>query len=145
MTIPEACNLVLEAGSMGKGGEIFVFDMGKSVKIYDLAKKMIRLSGLEVGKDIEIKEIGLRPGEKLHEELLAIQENTKHTYHPKIMIAQVDEYGHQTVKEQFIELKECLASCDNLEMVRCLKKIVPEYISNNSVFASLDLKKIVNE
>ena len=145
MTIPEACNLVLEAGSMGQGGEIFVFDMGESVKIYDLAKKMIRLSGLEVGKDIEIKEIGLRPGEKLHEELLAIKENTKNTYHPKIMIARVDEYAHQTVKEQLSNLSECLSAGDNLELVRCVKKIVPEYISNNSVFASLDLKKIVNE
>ena len=145
MTIPEACNLVLEAGAMGQGGEIFVFDMGKSVKIYDLAKKMIRLSGLEVGKDIEIKEIGLRPGEKLHEELLAIQENTKNTYHPKIMIAQVEEYEHHKVKEQFLELHQCLSSCNNLELVRRLKNIVPEYISNNSVFASLDLKKIVNE
>ena len=145
MTIPEACNLVLEAGAMGQGGEIFVFDMGESVKIFDLAKKMIRLSGLEVGKDIEIKEIGLRPGEKLHEELLAVKENTKKTHHPKIMIAQVEEYSYTSVKEQFTELNTCLSSCDNLELVKCLKKIVPEYISNNSVFASLDLKKIVNE
>ena len=145
MTIPEACNLVLEAGAMGQGGEIFVFDMGESVKIYDLAKKMIRLSGLEVGRDIEITEIGLRPGEKLHEELLAIKENTKNTYHPKIMIAQVDEYAFKTVREQLGELHDCLSACENLELVKCLKKIVPEYISNNSVFASLDLKKIVNE
>ena len=130
---------------MGQGGEIFVFDMGESVKIFDLAKKMIRLSGLEVGKDIEIKEVGLRPGEKLHEELLAIRENTKGTHHPKIMIAQVDEYSFNEVKEQLKELDECLITCKNLELVRCLKKIVPEYISNNSVFASLDLKKIVNE
>lgn len=145
MTIPEACNLVLEAGAMGKGGEIFVFDMGESVKIYDLAKKMIKLSGLQLGKDIEIKEVGLRPGEKLYEELLATEENTKPTYHPKIMIAEVDLYNFEDVSNGVSHLIDCLDSSDNLEMVKCLKSIVPEYISNNSVFASLDLKKIVNE
>lgn len=145
MTIPEACNLVLEAGAMGQGEEIFVFDMGESVRIYDLAKKMIKLSGLEVGKDIEIKEIGLRPGEKLYEELLAVKENTKKTYHPKIMIAQVEKYSLTKVREAFAELDKSMEHCENLELVGCLKRIVPEYISNNSVFASLDMKKIVNE
>src|SRR5690606_22270978 len=100
MTIPEACNLVLEAGAMGNGGEIFVFDMGESVKIIDLAKKMVKLSGLKPGKDIEIVEVGLRPGEKLYEELLAIQENTVKTHHPKILIAQIAAYEFDTVKKQ---------------------------------------------
>ncbi len=145
MTIPEACNLVLEAGAMGQGEEIFVFDMGESVRIYDLAKKMIKLSGLEVGKDIEIREVGLRPGEKLYEELLTISENTKKTYHPKIMIAQVEKYSLSKVREAIAELEESMDHGENLELVGCLKRIVPEYISNNSVFASLDMKKIVNE
>ena len=144
MTIPEACNLVLEAGSMGKGGEIFIFDMGESVKIYDLAKKMIRLSGLKLGTDIEIKEIGLRPGEKLYEELLAVEENTKKTHHPKIMIANIIAEDPKKVREEFEDMQGCLSTGDNLKMVRILKEIVPEFISNNSVFASLDMKKIVN-
>lgn len=146
MTIPEACNLVLEAGAMGKGGEIFVFDMGDSVKIYDLARKMIKLSGLRLNKDIEIKEIGLRPGEKLFEELLALKENTKATYHPKIMIAEVSKMPRAEVMNRMKALQTCLESTtDNLELVRCLKELVPEFISNNSIFASLDMKKIVNE
>ncbi len=144
MTISEACNLVLEAGSMGKGGEIFIFDMGESVKIYDLAKKMIRLSGLKLGTDIEIKEIGLRPGEKLYEELLAVEENTKKTHHPKIMIANIIAEDPKKVREEFEDMQGCLSTGDNLKMVRILKEIVPEFISNNSVFASLDMKKIVN-
>ncbi len=145
MTIPEACNLVLEAGSMGQGGEIFVFDMGESVKIYDLARKMVKLSGLQLDKDIEIKEVGLRPGEKLYEELLAIRENTKHTHHPKILIAEVDSHSYKSVMHSFEDLQEAMQGTDNLALVGCLKKIVPEFISNNSIFASLDLKKIVNE
>jgi FlaA1/EpsC-like NDP-sugar epimerase len=145
MTIPEACNLVLEAGSMGQGGEIFVFDMGESVKIYDLAKKMVKLSGLQLGKDIEIKEVGLRPGEKLYEELLAVRENTKNTHHPKILIAEVDSHSYKSVMHSFEDLQEAMQGTDNLALVGCLKKIVPEFISNNSIFASLDLKKIVNE
>lgn len=146
MTIPEACNLVLEAGAMGKGGEIFVFDMGDSVKIYDLAKKMVKLSGLRLNQDIEIKEIGLRPGEKLFEELLALKENTKSTYHPKIMIAEVAEMPREKVLKLLQELDSCIENTtENLELVRCLKKLVPEFISNNSIFASLDMKKIVNE
>jgi FlaA1/EpsC-like NDP-sugar epimerase len=145
MTIPEACNLVLEAGAMANGGEIFVFDMGESVKIYDLARKMIKLSGLKLGKDIEIVEVGLRPGEKLYEELLAVQENTKATHHPKILVADVIEYEHKEVSEKTKKLKVALESGDNLELVKKLKAIVPEFISNNSIFASLDLKKIANE
>ncbi len=145
MTIPEACNLVLEAGSMGQGGEIFVFDMGESVKIYDLAKKMVKLSGLQLNKDIEIKEVGLRPGEKLYEELLAVRENTKNTHHPKILIAEVDSHSYKSVMHSFEDLQEAMQGTDNLLLVSVLKKIVPEFISNNSIFASLDLKKIVNE
>lgn len=145
MTIPEACNLVLEAGSMGQGGEIFVFDMGESVKIYDLAKKMVKLSGLQLDKDIEIKEVGLRPGEKLYEELLAVRENTKITHHPKILIAEQNSHSYKSVMSSFDDLQEAMQSSDNLPLVSCLKKIVPEFISNNSIFASLDLKKIVNE
>ncbi len=145
MTIPEACNLVLEAGSMGQGGEIFVFDMGESVKIYDLAKKMVKLSGLQLNKDIEIKEVGLRPGEKLYEELLAVRENTKNTHHPKILIAEVDSHSYKSVMHSFEDLQVAMQGTDNLALVGCLKKIVPEFISNNSIFASLDLKKIVNE
>ncbi|WP_417602173.1 polysaccharide biosynthesis protein [Owenweeksia hongkongensis] len=145
MTIPEACNLVLEAGSMGQGGEIFVFDMGESVRIYDLAKKMVMLSGLELDKDIEIKEVGLRPGEKLYEELLAIKENTKETHHPKILIAETTCQSHSDILKQFEDLKHSLLNEDNLKVVAAIKKIVPEFISNNSIFASLDLKKIVND
>ncbi|MGB0178093.1 MAG: polysaccharide biosynthesis protein, partial [Owenweeksia sp.] len=140
-----ACNLVLEAGAMGNGGEIFVFDMGESVKIIDLARKMIKLSGLQLGKDIEIAEIGLRPGEKLYEELLAVKENTKPTHHPKILIAQVESSPYNKVRSLVAKLEEGLESKDNLDMVAELKTIVPEFISNNSIFASLDLKKIVND
>src|SRR5699024_5231216 len=98
MTIPEACQLVLEAGAMGKGGEIFIFDMGKSIKIVDLAKKMVKLSGLTLGRDIQIVFTGLRPGEKIKEELLNDSENTIATHHPKIMIAKVRTYDFHTVK-----------------------------------------------
>ncbi len=145
MTIPEACNLVLEAGAMGNGGEIFVFDMGESVRIIDLAKKMVKLSGLQLGKDIEIVEVGLRPGEKLYEELLAVKENTKPTHHPKILIAEVEPVAYNKVKHLVNHLEHNLENKDNLDMVAELKAIVPEFISNNSIFASLDLKKIVND
>lgn len=145
MTIPEACNLVLEAGSMGKGGEIFVFDMGESVKIYDLAKKMIKLSGLTLGRDIEIVEIGLRPGEKLYEELLANKENTINTYHPKIMIAQTESYKMAEVEVALQNLHLAHQQCHNLNMVRSLKNLVPEFISNNSIYGELDLKQVENE
>ena len=138
MTIPEACNLVLEAGAMGQGGEIFVFDMGSPVKIYDLARKMIQLSGLEPERDISIVEVGLRPGEKLYEELLAGQENTIHTHHPKIMKARVRQHDEQQTAALLQQLSELILEGDDYALVRKMKEIVPEFISNNSVFASLD-------
>lgn len=139
MTIPEACQLVLEAGIMGDGGEIFVFDMGESVKIIDLAKKMIQLSGLELGKDIEIKVTGLRPGEKLYEELLAEEENTIPTHHPQILKAKIrnEEVSQLKEIENLIKLFE---SQKNDEIVLKMKQIVPEFISNNSDFEKLDKK-----
>ncbi len=140
MTIPEACQLVLEAGAFGKGGEIYIFDMGESVKIIDLAKKMIQLSGLELKKDIQIEFTGLRPGEKLYEELLATQENTLPTHHPKIMIAQVREYEFESISKDINELILLFDKQDNLSIVSMMKQIVPEYISNNSPFEVLDRK-----
>ncbi|MBN9295155.1 MAG: polysaccharide biosynthesis protein [Flavobacteriia bacterium] len=136
MTIPEACQLVLEAGTMGNGGEIFVFDMGKSVKIIDLARKMIQLSGLTEGKDIEIKFTGLRPGEKLYEEVLSDKENTTATYHPQILIAKTRKTEEKTIQllEEFFNLERE----DNFIIVKKIKEIVPEYISNNSVYSKLD-------
>ena len=140
MTIPEACQLVLEASAMGKGGEIFIFDMGESVNISDLAKKMIRLSGLELGKDIQIQYTGLRPGEKLYEELLANEENTLPTHHPKIMIAKVKEYDFETISNDINELV-CLFDAQNNEaIVKKMKAIVPEFISKNSIYEQLDLE-----
>jgi len=138
MTIPEACQLVLEAGTMGKGGEIFVFDMGESIKIIDLAKKMIQLSGLELNKDIEIKITGLRPGEKLYEELLTTDENTIPTHHDKILIGKIKEYLLEEVKPQIESLIEMYNSQDNFSIVKKMKEIVPEFISNNSVFSKFD-------
>jgi len=138
MTIPEACQLVLEAGATGNGGEIFVFDMGKSVKIADLAKKMVKLSGLSLGSDIEIKYTGLRPGEKLYEELLNSAENTIATHHKKIMKAQVREYEYGTITSQIEELAKLANEFDNYAIVKKIKEIVPEFISNNSVFEKLD-------
>jgi FlaA1/EpsC-like NDP-sugar epimerase len=138
MTIPEACQLVLEAGAMGTGGEIFIFDMGKSVKIVDLAKKMIKLSGLQLGKDIQISFTGLRPGEKLYEELLADKENTLPTHHPQIMIAKVRNYEFETVKKQMQTLLEKLSEQDHLSLVNQMKSIVPEFISQNSIYEQLD-------
>ena len=138
MTIPEACQLVLEAGHMGEGGEIFVFDMGESVKIYDLALKMIQLSGLQVGKDIEIKVTGLRPGEKLYEELLANEENTLQTHHPQILKAEVRVYDFDTVSADIVNLITEFTSQNNHAIVKKMKAIVPEFISNNSQFSSLD-------
>jgi FlaA1/EpsC-like NDP-sugar epimerase len=140
MTIPEACQLVLEAGAMGNGGEIFIFDMGEPVRIVDLAKKMIQLSGLELGKDIQIVFTGLRPGEKLTEELLNNEENTIPTHHPKIMIAKVREYTFETIDKNIRELITLFDDQDNLEMVSKMKEIVPEFISNNSVYEKLDQK-----
>lgn len=138
MTIPEACQLVLEAGCMGNGGEIFVFDMGKSVKILDLAKKMIKLSGLKEGVDIKIIYTGLRPGEKLFEELLANTENTLPTHHQQILIGKVREYEFNDVQKFINELIVLFDSQDNLKIVSKMKDIVPEFVSNNSVFQSLD-------
>lgn len=138
MTIPEACQLVLEAGTMGNGGEVFVFDMGKSIKIIDLAKQMIRLSGFEVDKDIKIKITGLRPGEKLYEELLTSSENTIPTHHPKIMIGKVQEYHFESIKEQIRDLVESYDTQNNDLIVRKMKDLVPEFISNNSIFSKFD-------
>lgn len=140
MTIPEACQLVLEASAMGNGGEIFVFDMGESVKIIDLAKNMIKLSGLEIGKDIEIKISGLRPGEKLYEELLSDQETTMQTHHPKILKAKVKEIHSEEI-EKIKVLVDMFNSQNNFEIVSKMKEIVPEYISNNSVYSKLDKKE----
>jgi FlaA1/EpsC-like NDP-sugar epimerase len=138
MTIPEACRLVLEAGAMGRGGEIFIFDMGKSVKIYDLAKKMIQLSGLVPGRDIDIVFTGLREGEKLYEELLNQKENTLRTHHQKIMIAKVQEYAYLDMNK-YIELFNDLVNDRNeLKMVALMKELVPEFRSNYSRYEVLD-------
>ncbi len=138
MTIPEACRLVLEAGAMGKGGEIFVFDMGEPVKVLDLAKKMIRMSGRQLGRDIKIIFTGLRPGEKLYEELLNNAENTLPTYHEKIMIATVREYDFREVSEQINELIACASKHYVLPTVARMKQLVPEFVSKNSAYEQLD-------
>jgi FlaA1/EpsC-like NDP-sugar epimerase len=138
MTIPEACRLVLEAGTMGVGGEIYIFDMGKSVKIFDMAKRMIALSGLEYPNDIDIKITGLRPGEKLYEELLADGENTQKTYHEKIMIAKTQNIDVALVLLSIDKLFSKKNQLSNLEIVGVIKEIVPEYISKNSQFEKLD-------
>jgi FlaA1/EpsC-like NDP-sugar epimerase len=141
MTIPEASQLVLEAGAMGDGGEIFIFDMGQSVKIYDLAKNMIKLSGLRYPEDINIKITGLRPGEKLYEELLANGENTLPTYHKKIMISKTREMDYTHIRSKIDEL--CVSNMFfNGSTVSLMKEIVPEYISNNSDLCRLDKKKV---
>ncbi len=139
MTIPEASQLVLEAAVMGQGGEIFIFDMGESVKIFDLAKNMVKLSGLRYPEDIDIKVTGLRPGEKLYEELLANGENTLPTYNKKIMIGKVRELDYTKVRSQIDEL--CISNMFfSGDTVKLMKKIVPEYVSNNSEFCKLDDK-----
>ena len=137
MTIPEACRLVLEAGSMGNGGEIYIFDMGKPVKIVDLAKRMISLSGRT---DVKIEFTGLRHGEKLYEELLNVKELTKPTYHDKIMIATVREYDYDEVKERIQKLIDVSYTYDQMKIVSAMKDIVPEFISKNSCFEALDKK-----
>ncbi len=138
MTIPEACQLVLEAGNMGVGGEIFIFDMGKLTKIVDLARKMVKLSGLTLGKDIQIIYTGLRPGEKIFEELLTDSENTIATHHEKIMIGKVRQYNFEEVKKGVDELIQSYTLQDNMVMVAKMKHIVPEFKSKNSIFESLD-------
>ncbi|UAM96581.1 polysaccharide biosynthesis protein [Polaribacter litorisediminis] len=138
MTIPEACRLVLEAGTMGVGGEIYIFDMGKSVKIYEMAKRMISLSGLKYPEDIDIKITGLRPGEKLYEELLAAGENTVKTYHEKIMIAKTQQVNTTAILELLQELVLKINKLSNVEIVTMLKEMVPEFLSNNSKFEKLD-------
>ncbi|KOF03288.1 polysaccharide biosynthesis protein [Roseivirga seohaensis subsp. aquiponti] len=144
MTIPEACSLVLEAGVMGNGGEIFVFDMGKSIKIVDLAKRMIQLSGLKEGKDIDIVFSGLRPGEKLYEELLDDKENTMSTHHPKIMIAKVRSLDFSKVKSHYSDLEGLIYSSPSsgddidMKMVKVLKSLIQEYRSKESKFTMLD-------
>ncbi|MBQ6083240.1 MAG: polysaccharide biosynthesis protein [Bacteroidales bacterium] len=137
MTIPEACSLVLEAGAIGGDGDIFVFDMGKPVKIYDLASKMIKLSHMP---DVQIEITGLRPGEKLYEELLATKENTMPTEHPKIMHAKVREYTQEEVDNEIAKLLEILPTCNDFDIVKQMKVIVPEFKSNNSVYQILDKK-----
>ncbi|MBQ8721671.1 MAG: polysaccharide biosynthesis protein [Paludibacteraceae bacterium] len=138
MTIPEACQLVLEAGTIGNGGEIFIFDMGMPVKIADLAKKMIRLSGLEPGVDIQIEYTGLRPGEKLYEELLNNEELVKPTSHDKIMIANVREYEYDEMLPMYDKLFEYAQENQNYLVVRTMKEMVPEYKSQNSVYQQID-------
>jgi len=139
MTIPEACMLVLEAGSMGQGGEIFIFDMGSPVKIVNLARKMIRLAGYIPEVDIKIEYTGLRPGEKLYEELLNQKEITIKTYNPKIMIAKVQEYDYDKVTLQIDELIQYSFMCKNFLTVSLMKKIVPEFLSKNSQYERLDV------
>ena len=141
MTIPEACSLVLEAGVMGEKEDIFVFDMGEPVRIYDLAKKMIKLSGKD---DIEIEITGLRPGEKLYEELLATKENTIPTEHSKIMRAKVSHYTEEEVNEKIDVLINLIPTCDDFKIVGQMKNIVPEFISNNSIYSCLDKKEVLS-
>jgi FlaA1/EpsC-like NDP-sugar epimerase len=145
MTIPEACQLVLEAGSMGNGGEIFVFDMGQPVKIADLARKMIKLSGLEPDDDIKIEYSGLRPGEKLYEELLNNSENTLNTYHEKILIAKTRTIEYASLSIQIDGLIGPAKRQESINsIVKAMKELVPEFISNNSEFEQLDAPKVIN-
>jgi FlaA1/EpsC-like NDP-sugar epimerase len=142
MTIPEACQLVLEAGIMGKGGEIFIFDMGESVRIKDLAEKMIRLAGLKPQEDIEIRYTGLRPGEKLYEEVLNVLETTTETYHPKIKIAKVRPVKHDVILNNLKTLISAAKSQSDWECVMQMKTIVPEFKSNNSKYEKLDEERL---
>lgn len=138
MTIPEACSLVLEAGNIGEGGEIFVFDMGEQIKILDLAKKMIRLAGYKPGVDIKITFTGLRPGEKLYEELLHNEETTLPTPNPKIVIAKVAEFEYDQVNKEIKELFRLSKASKEYLLVAQMKKIVPEFVSRNSPYEKLD-------
>jgi len=141
MTIPEACQLVLQAGTMGNGGEIYVFDMGKPVRILDMAEKMIKLSGLEPYKDIDIKITGLRPGEKLYEELLNDTSTSLPTHHPKIMITKVPVGDFTEINSQIKTIVKTAAKHKDKKVVLLLKELVPEYISENSEFESLDFNR----
>ena len=144
MTIPESCELVLEAGFMGKECEIFVFDMGNPIKIVDLANQMIQLSGLVPGKDIEIVFTGLRPGEKLYEELLADKESTLPTHNPKIKIAKVEKFDYSEIESRVDVLLKNLYSLSKPELVEFIRKLVPDFVSNNSKFnREPDKKKLV--
>ena len=138
MTIPEACSLVLEAGCMGHGGEIYIFDMGQPVRIYDLAQRMISLAGLKPGKDIEIREVGLRPGEKLYEELLNDKEKTLATSNKKIMIAKVRVYDYQEVCRNIDNIISWARQGNVHNMIYDMKVFVPEYKSNQSQFEAID-------
>ncbi|MEP5254121.1 MAG: nucleoside-diphosphate sugar epimerase/dehydratase [Winogradskyella arenosi] len=138
MTIPEACQLVLEAAAMGDGGEIFVFDMGTPIKIFNLATNMITLSGLRYPEDIDIKITGLRPGEKIYEELLADGEHTKKTYHHKIMIAKTKQFDIECIESKINQLSAIKTCTQPLDIVSSIKRLIPEYISNNSAYEILD-------
>jgi FlaA1/EpsC-like NDP-sugar epimerase len=139
MTIPEACQLVFQAATMGKGGEIFVFDMGEPIKIYDLALKMIKLSGLTLNVDIKIVETGLRVGEKLYEELLSDSENALPTHHPKILIAKVREYDDTQILPLYKSMSyAAFNGATDREIVKLLKQLIPEYKSQNSIYQELD-------
>jgi FlaA1/EpsC-like NDP-sugar epimerase len=138
MTIPEACRLVLEAGVMGEGGEVFLFDMGMPVRIYDLARKMVKLSGLEEGKDIDIVFTGLREGEKLFEELLTNSENSVPTHHPKILKAKVNDSDFERINSYLDIMADLVLDKNELKVVALMKDIVPEYKSAVSRFQALD-------
>jgi FlaA1/EpsC-like NDP-sugar epimerase len=144
MTIPEACQLVLEAGFMGKGGEIFVFDMGKPIRIYDLAKKMITLAGLVPGRDIQIIETGLRPGEKLYEEVLASKETTQPTHNPKILIANHRKTDPYFVKRKIDELLAFALKESETDLVKRIKLLVPEFIPQNQKFKEAVMEMLCN-
>lgn len=145
MTISEACQLVIEAGAMGNGGEVFIFDMGEAVRILDLAKKIIRLAGYTPYKDIDIDVIGLRPGEKLYEELLNKKSSTLPTYNEKIMIAKTESYSYEFISSKVNELMTLAEQQDNLAIVKKMKEIVPEFVSMNSDYQKLDSKISVNK
>lgn len=144
MTISEAVQLVLQAGSIGSGGEIYVFDMGEPVKLYDMAIQMIKLSGLKPDKEIKIVFTGLRPGEKLFEELLNDDENTLPTHHSKIRVASTRAYSYETMSKEINYLISLTKQHNNNDMVRQMKKIVPEYLSENSIYSNLDQPSTVN-
>ena len=139
MTIPEACRLVMEAATISEGNQIFVFDMGESVKIDTLARRMISLAGLVPDKDIRIEYTGLRPGEKLYEEVLSNKENTIPTQHERIKIAKVREYAYGDVKETITRLTDLALAVEVQDMVKLMKQIVPEFISKNSRYQKYDI------